>query len=232
VEQDARDFLRLVGKIDRLVDVGGLDRECETNVAQQVAPPRRRRGENQGQPLEGRFLSDELKAPRWKSLFRLPATAAYFRVEHERDRAVVHEIDDHVGAELPRLDAHSGRFDVALKLIEPWNRLVGGRRGVERRPPPLANISVERELRDEQHLTADLHDRTVHAPLVVGEDTDGGDLSCDPLAVVRRVPLLDPDENEEALADRSDRVPLDTHGGLRDSLDQRSHGWDRITAGR
>src|SRR5215211_182314 len=87
----------------------------------------------------------------------------YSKLEQERHRAVVDQLDLHQGAE------H------ATRRPQPFADLFVERLGVLRaggvdvgRPVALAAVAVERELRDAQHLA--VAQRLVHPPLGVRED--------------------------------------------------------------
>ena len=83
-------------------------------------------------------------------------------LQQDRHRPVVDQLDVHVGAEDAGLDRHAlGAQRLDERLVD--RLAVLGRRGVgEARPVALAGVGVERELRDGQHLAADVGERQVH----------------------------------------------------------------------
>src|SRR5262249_55967590 len=98
-------------------------------------------------------------------------------IEQDRYRAVVDQLDLHIPREFAGLDArHAGAADLRKRLlVEParGDRLESAR---ERRAPPRASVAVERELRDDQHITGDVAHGAVHLALVVREDPQVHDL--------------------------------------------------------
>ena len=99
-----------------------------------------------------------------------------------------------------------------------------GRGGIgEPGPVAAANVGVERELRDDERLTADVHERAVHAPIGVGEDAQPGHLAGQLRGGVRAVSGARRDEHEEAGADRRHPVSVHLHRGFDHPLDQCSH---------
>src|SRR5207302_68271 len=103
----------------------------------------------------GRAAADESSS---RDHYR-PRIYAGSRLDEQRDRPVVHEVDPHASAEPSSLRAEA----FAHPLVQRLGRL--GWRGVdEARPVPLARVAVERELADAQDLAARVDDRHVHAP--------------------------------------------------------------------
>src|SRR5690606_3378181 len=94
----------------------------------------------------------------------------------------------------------------------------------ESRPVAGADVTVERELTDDEARATDLSQAAVHAALVVREDTQFGDLVREPLGYALVVAVTDAKQHHEADADPSDRRPSDADAGAGDALYERPHG--------
>src|SRR5690606_38980225 len=89
-------------------------------------------------------------------------------LENEGDGTVVDESDLHHRPEPSRRYATgTGAEGLDESLIKRLRDF--GRSGLdEAGPPPLASITAEGELRNDEKLAADLFDRPIHAALVIG----------------------------------------------------------------
>ena len=98
------------------------------------------------------------------------------------------ELDLHVGAEHAAADRAAPRASSARANASTRSAATSGLgRAGPRRPPALAHVAVERELRHHEDLAADLGEREVHLPGVVGEHPQVRDLLGQPLGLVRGV---------------------------------------------
>jgi hypothetical protein len=140
-------------------------------------------------------------------------------VEHDRDRAVVCDLDEHAGAEgtscdrdaLP-LEGGAERFVDGLRLFR-----AGGVR--EARPVALRRVRYERELADDERLAARVDDAPVEPALLVLEDPQAGDLAGETQGGRLVVSQRDAEEDAEPRADGGDGFPVDEDARLADSLD-------------
>ena len=99
------------------------------------------------------------------------------RVEPDRERAVVDELDRHLGTEPAGRHGHA---QPAQRIGEPQVEPLGEvRRGGAGEPGPAsaARVGEERELRDHQRRPADVEQRPVRPPVVVAEDAQLGRLA-------------------------------------------------------
>jgi hypothetical protein len=107
--------------------------------------------------------------------------------------------------------------------------LFGAGGGDPARTTTLRGVAVERELADDQHLTADVGDRAVHHPGVVVEDPQTQELVGQLVGERLGVVVGDPDEHAQSRADRAGDLPLGVVGGPEldrgtgDTLHERSH---------
>ena len=133
--------------------------------------------------------------------------AAGVDLEEDGDRAVVDELDGHVGAEAAGGDRRR-RARAARRHhgVDERLGLLGPRGGDPRRAPAPAGVAVERELADHQHLAADVGRRAVHHRRRRPSKTR----RCQSLAaswpgLVARVVVGDADQHAQPRPDRSRR---------------------------
>ena len=99
-----------------------------------------------------------------------PHRLAVRRVEPDRERAVVDELDGHLGPERSGRDRDAERRERRREAdIEPLGELGGGTGG-EARAPATTRVGVQRELRDDERRAADLEQRQVRPAVGVTED--------------------------------------------------------------
>ncbi len=117
-----------------------------------------------------------------------------------------------------------GAQGISEPEVEPLGEL-GRRAADEARPASAARIRVERELRDDERATADLEDRQVRPPLGVTEDPQLGDLARQVVGGRLGVVRADPEEDDQAVVDRTHDLAIDPDRRPRRPLQQRPHGW-------
>lgn len=143
-------------------------------------------------------------------------------VEHDRDGALVGDLDEHACAE------GTSRDRDALPLEGGAERLVDGLRlfragGVrEARPVALRRARDERELADDERLAVRVDDAPVEPALLVREDPKTRDLAGEALGGRLVVPPRDAEEDAEPRADGRDGFAVDVDARLADPLDDRS----------
>src|SRR3990170_2608447 len=93
----------------------------------------------------------------------------------------------------------------------------------EARPPTLAGVGVERELRDDNRLPPDIDDRKVGLPFFVLKDSQSGAFLGQPFGFCRCVVMADPDEDDEPPVDLSQRFLPHPHFPPPDSLQHNPH---------
>jgi hypothetical protein len=151
----------------------------------------------------------------------LPAFAV-LSVQHDRDRAVVGDLDEHAGAERAPCDLG------ALPIQGGAERLVDGRRllragGVrEARPVALPRVREKRELAYDERLAGRVDEAPVELALLALEDPQARRLAREARGGLLVVPLGDPEEDAEPRADGRDRLSVDEDARLPDPLDDRS----------
>src|SRR5581483_2799875 len=134
------------------------------------------------------------------------------------------------GLELAGLDGQARAPQLADDAIDEPARELRRLRIVERRPPSLAAVGGERELRNDQDGTADVLDRAIHVLRRVErflEDAQTADFSRDVDGIRFGVSALGPDEREKAGADPADGAIADAHACGRDALNDGPHARTR-----
>src|ERR1700741_3857327 len=79
-----------------------------------------------------------------------------FAVDQDGHRAVVDQLDAHHGLEFARGNGQLSRAQFSHDAFIQRAGVLGRRRGIERRTPALANVAIQRELRDDEHGAADV----------------------------------------------------------------------------
>src|SRR5690606_11673935 len=102
-------------------------------------------------------------------------------------------------------------------------RLVRSRRVDEARPPPLAGVAVEGELRHHEQRSPDILERAIHLPFVVTEEAEPDDLVRHPLHLLRTVAVRESHEEAEAAPHLPNDLPVYPHFGARYALEQDPH---------
>ena len=86
-----------------------------------------------------------------------------------------------------------------------------GRCGViERRTPALANITIERELGDDQNAAADLGDGTIHLAFVVFENAQADYLVGKVFNIDGCILFRDPEKHQQTFPDIASALTVDT----------------------
>src|SRR3954465_1839793 len=102
-------------------------------------------------------------------------------VKHDRDGALVDELDRHARAEDPRLDGDSERPQLSAETLVELLGPLGRRRLREARPVSLRRVGDQRELGDHERRAADVQQRAVELAVLVLEDPQPDDLAGEPL---------------------------------------------------
>src|SRR6266550_129917 len=156
---------------------------------------------------------------------KAPCPDSPLSLEQQRYRPVVHQLDLHHRAELPRLD-----LDTTAALTQQGHEAFvqgdrhGRRRGVDKAgAAPLAGIAVERELRDDEDAATDVGEIAVHFAFVVSEDAQTKNLFGHPRQLCIGVGRRETGEHEKAGPDLSGNPAF--HPNLRtlDPLEDDSH---------
>ena len=153
-------------------------------------------------------------------------------IDDEGDRSVIDQIHLHIGAEF------TGRHGIAQIQFQPLNKSFVERNGNGRRggtgvgrPVALARAGEQRELADDQNITADLLNAAVHQALLIGKDSQPDDFAAQPLDVLSRVSFLDGQQYEQTMADLAFDGVLDGDGSAADSLNNGSHAGFILSTG-
>jgi hypothetical protein len=143
------------------------------------------------------------------------------RVDHERYRTVIQEFDGHPRAEPPALCAElrADSLDERLGLLR--------RGGVdEARAVALTRVAVEREVRHDEDIAADVTHGQVHLAVVVLEHAQRRQLCGHLVGFGFAVACAYPEEHEQAAVDRSYLLPVARDGRRRNALHYRAHRRD------
>ncbi len=144
-------------------------------------------------------------------------------VEEDGDRSEHGSVDEHRGAEPSRCNREASRPEREDEsLVELAG--VGGVGGLgERGAAASTDVPKERELRDGQDRSADVHDGEVHATRLVLEDAQTGDLVGDVFDVRGAVISAHAEVDEEPVVDASDQLVTDGDRGTSDPLYDGAH---------
>jgi len=144
-------------------------------------------------------------------------------VEHDRHRAIVEQVDLHMGAEAPMLDAHTFFLDRPGERCQNRDRLVPSSRGGESGATPFANIGQKGELGNNEDRSPDVCHASVHLGLFIWEDAHADRLRCPGDRVGLGVPFGNADESKKTDSDlpRGLSIHLDCRSA--DSLQDDTH---------
>ena len=187
----------LAGEI-RLVDVGRPHLVRDADEREQLAPPRRLRGEDDARRRHR--SSHRVTGPSFTSSTSIiapnsPVSTRDAALAQQRDEALV-ERDRHLRA----------------------------RRVDEARPASLHRVAVERELRDDEQRAVHVGEGEVHLVVGVGEEAEADDLVGHPDERGLAVGVREADEQEKAALDATGDPIADAHFGAGDSLEEDAHG--------
>ncbi len=124
---------------------------------------------------------------------------------------------------LPERPAPDRRAPGLQGLRERLDPILGdlGRGGpVPRGPPALADVAVQRELRNDQDLATHVGQRTVHLAVLVLEHPEVEDLLGQPVVLAEPVVGAHPNEQEETGSDLGHELVADPDRGSVDALEQ------------
>src|SRR5438477_13004444 len=91
------------------------------------------------------------------------------------------------------------------------------------RPVAFLRTRKKFELTDDQDISLDLQDRSVHDPAVVVENSESNDLAAQPFDVLRGVCFLDGQQDRQAGLNRANNLAVDGHGSIGNTLDDSAH---------
>ncbi len=169
----------------------------------------------------------EVQARRFRvPLFILDTPFCHTEFSDEARRYVRRQIDEYLAfleAEAPGFHPDPGFTDLFDKVPVEAIGLFGRGGLDERRAPPLAAVSQERELGHHQHRAAGVDQGAVEPALPILENPQAGDLLRQEIGCPGVVVAGHPEEHQEAGADPPHGLRADPHAGLADPLDHRAH---------
>ena len=138
--------------------------------------------------------------------------AARSYIEHERDRAVVDDVDTHLGAEPARLHVGASLAELCHDPLDQWLSVLGAGGVDPARPAALVGVAVQRELAHDEDLCRLIvggahRERPVHHTGLVVEDPEVPDLVGEPVGLGIGVVVCRADEHAQPRADLS-RPPM------------------------
>lgn len=122
---------------------------------------------------------------------------------------MIGEYDIHVRSEYPACNGETRVLYLFYKSVVQFFCLIGRHRAVERRPPPLAGVGVQRELRDNHDPSADIESREIHLPPLVFEYPQVKDLVGQPGTGFRGIAVDRTEQQEQARPDRRMALTVD-----------------------
>jgi len=149
-------------------------------------------------------------------------------VEHDRDRAVVLDLDEHPRAEDAGCDLDAlGGERRAEGFVDRLGLLGRGRVG-EARAVPLLGVGDQGELANDERRPAGVEQAAVEAAGLVLEDAEARDTAGEVPRASLVVVAGDAEEDAETGSDLTRRLALDADAGARDALDDRPQARSRM----
>src|SRR5262249_640063 len=140
-------------------------------------------------------------------------------VQHDRDGAVVDELERHPGAEDSGRDLDAEQTESGAETVVERLRVLGAGGIVEAPPVALPRVRDQREVRDDEYSAARVEERAVEPAVVSLEDPETRDLAGDAVRNLRVVGGGDPEEDDEAGPD----LAAWTGAGAQNPLDDGAH---------
>ena len=144
-----------------------------------------------------------------------------WRVEDERDRAVIDQLDLHIGPENAARDGtHALGLQGRRQAGDQRSRQLGPGCIDELRPAAFASRAIQGELGDHQRAPAGIKERSVKArwPVHGRENPQDGDLLRQPIGLRLGVGVGDPDQEQDSRADLAHDSAIDPDRGAQDAL--------------
>src|SRR3954470_3588823 len=148
---------------------------------------------------------------------------SFFRVEQDRHRTVIHQLDLHHRLKDARLAAKPQRANALDEMLVELARLLRPRRIVERRALALSHIPIERELRDGEHRAPDIRYRQIHLSSVIFKDAQPGDLLPKIISRSFGIRMRDSEQHQQSALDPANDLPVHRHRRSRNSLYHGTH---------
>jgi PAS domain S-box-containing protein len=147
-----------------------------------------------------------------------------FAVQGNCKRSVVVDFDEHHGSKLSGFHPADTFLAQAIgEIVHQRGSEVGLGSMNKAGPSALAAVSVERELGDDQGLSANIQDRKVGLALGVGKDPQIGDFVGQPVGFGPPIVVTRSDQNDETRADLACGLPVDRNLALTHALNDNSH---------
>jgi hypothetical protein len=135
-------------------------------------------------------------------------------VQDESYRAIIVDLDLHIGAKLSGRHAKSTRSQRFQKPPVQGDRQVRGGRVDEGRPPPFGRIAVQGKLGHHQQRSANVVESQIHLSIAITEQPDAGYFLGHPIYLRWCVPMGKSHQQAKALANRADHSALNLHRSL------------------
>jgi hypothetical protein len=152
-------------------------------------------------------------------------TAGLGKVEHQRHRAVVDELDLHVRAEAAALDGDAELAQPRDQPVDPRRGELRQLRALEGRAATARRRGEEGELRHDEQGAADGAKVAVESAAFVFEEPQAGDLFRRPVGQGVVVAARHTDQRDEATADRRDPIARDLDPRPCDPLQDDAHAF-------
>ena len=101
--------------------------------------------------------------------------------------------------------------------------LIGSGGCHERGATSFAAVPIQRELRYNKHLLADISKRLIHFSVFIGKDAQMNDFIHHPFTLSCSVFVLNTQEYQQPRSDRTDGLLINPHRRLADPLNNRPH---------
>lgn len=147
------------------------------------------------------------------------------RVQDERDRPVVRQLDQHIGAEYALFNRHTVRAQGIAQIGDKRRSDLRPRRPREIRATSFARIAEERELADNQRSPADIQQRAIEVRRGIErrEDAQAGDLLRHPFRRFARIVMRNAHQQHHAAPNGTNDLPPYRDRGMFDALQDNTH---------
>ena len=171
------------------------------------------------------MLADARSAYRVHSEFKIPTSELFDRgvFPDQGDGSVIDELDLHQGTEDPGFNRHSLVTQKLEKTIEEWFGRIPREGAIKARSAALADRTREGELRDRKNSATYCVESSIHAPLVIGKNSQGRQPPRRALELLLTVTAFQPHQHRKTDTDTSRQVSADPHLGARNPLDHHLH---------
>jgi hypothetical protein len=183
-------------------------------------------------PFRVFVVSNRLNLCAFASLREIFSSLLLSRIDPDRDRAIIDELDRHMRTENSSLN---GFFEQHIEFLAKIGvhalRKLRGRRSNKGGAITFLSTSKQRELGHNQRLAANVRHGLIHRPRRVRKNPQASDFARKPLDIFASVGRFDPQKDQDTNANLANRFVVYNHRSLANALDKGAHG-TRISGAR